>query len=122
MGDVSSLSPSFSGMGAGPGMSGGKESWAGGSAGKKRGEERGGKRGKQKEADEKKTAKRREEAARAAMLGDEFPLRNLDLNTITVLENSSSTNNLLFHPYEPLLMVADDGNGISAFNYEESVR
>lgn len=66
---------------------------------------------------------RDEEAAeRVALLDDGRPLRDLVLNGITVLENNESTNNLLFHPYEPLLMVADDGDVVSAFNYEENTR
>lgn len=62
------------------------------------------------------------EAARAAMLSDGYPLRELDLKTLAMLDNVSSTNSLLFHPYEPLLMVADNRGGISAFDHERSLR
>lgn len=64
----------------------------------------------------------RPENVQEDLLDDGFPLRNLDLKAIAVTENGSSTNNLLFHPYEPLLMVADDADNIWAFNHKESIR
>lgn len=52
----------------------------------------------------------------------ELPQRNLTLNATTLLETPAATTDLLFHPYEPLLIVSDTKAVISAYDYKEAVR
>lgn len=50
--------------------------------------------------------------------------RKLDLTLKTVLDlgHKRCTSSLAFHPYEPLLIAADDRNEISVCNFEEGVK
>ena len=45
-----------------------------------------------------------------------------DRTMVLEVENSQMTSLLLFHPYESLLVVADDKDGVSLFDYETSER
>lgn len=49
--------------------------------------------------------------------------RKLEMTHHTILDNDTSvTSMLIFHPYEPLILVANDFDGVSAFNFKEAVR
>lgn len=61
---------------------------------------------------------------RADLDTEEAPPRKLELALKTVLDlgHKRYTSSLAFHPYEPLLVAADDENQISLCNYQEGNR
>ena len=46
----------------------------------------------------------------------------LNFNTILNIDNGRCPSMLAFHPYEPLLVSADDKDGVSVCNFKEDVR
>lgn len=63
-------------------------------------------------------------ARRADLDTKEPPERKLDLKLKTVLDlgHKRYTSSLAFHPYEPLLVAADDRDGISVCDFEDDFK
>eukprot|EP00741_Cyanophora_paradoxa_P021268 tig00021348_g20528.t1 len=73
---------------------------------------------------ERRWRHKRNEALRAQFHAahKEATSRKLDSHTTTLDNGSSMTTQLLFHPYDPYLVVADDSEGLSVWNYDEGAK